>query len=113
MDRITANSPSPESREGPDSRSYSHRSPPLTAVLLVQLGTPDEPDSRSVRRYLKQFLSDQRVVEIPRLAWWPRTDLELSIVGQNLWDHRHPEFGTPGARHSIPRSVFGKVSWWF
>lgn len=52
------------------SSSFSHRTPPLTAVLLVQLGTPDEPDRTSVRRYLKEFLSDPRVVEIPRLAWW-------------------------------------------
>ena len=40
-------------------------------MLLVQLGTPDEPEPGPVRRYLKQFLSDPRVVEIPRLAWWP------------------------------------------
>jgi ferrochelatase len=52
-------------------RSFTHRSPPLTAVLLVQLGTPDEPEPAQVRRYLRQFLSDPRVVEIPRLAWWP------------------------------------------
>jgi ferrochelatase len=53
------------------SSSFSHESPPLTAVLLVQLGTPDEPAPAPVRRYLKQFLSDPRVVEIPRVAWWP------------------------------------------
>ena len=40
-------------------------------VLLVNLGTPDAPDPRSVRRYLKQFLSDRRVIEIPPLAWQP------------------------------------------
>jgi iron complex outermembrane receptor protein len=48
-----------------------------------------------------------------RLAWWPKTNLEVSVVGQNLWNQRHSEFGSPGARHEIPRSVFGKVSWWF
>jgi ferrochelatase len=37
----------------------------------VQLGTPDDAAPAPVRRYLKQFLSDPRVVEIPRLAWWP------------------------------------------
>ena len=51
--------------------NFSHRTPPLTAVLLVQLGTPDEPEPGPVRRYLKQFLSDPRVVEIPRAVWWP------------------------------------------
>ena len=40
-------------------------------VLLVNLGTPDAPDAPSVRRYLKQFLSDPRVVEIPKLLWQP------------------------------------------
>lgn len=42
-----------------------------TAVLLVNLGTPDEPTEAAVRRYLKEFLSDQRVVEAPKLIWWP------------------------------------------
>ena len=40
------------------------------AILLVNLGTPDEPTAPAVRRYLKQFLSDPRVVEIPRIVWW-------------------------------------------
>jgi len=40
-------------------------------VLLVNLGTPDAPDAPSVRRYLAEFLSDKRVVEIPSLAWQP------------------------------------------
>lgn len=41
------------------------------AVLLVNLGTPEAPSAQALRPYLKQFLSDPRVVEIPRLAWWP------------------------------------------
>ncbi len=40
-----------------------------TAVLLCNLGTPDEPTAPAVRRYLAEFLSDRRVVEIPRLLW--------------------------------------------
>ena len=40
-------------------------------LLLVNLGTPDAPTPTAVRRYLKEFLSDTRVVEIPRLIWWP------------------------------------------
>jgi protoporphyrin/coproporphyrin ferrochelatase len=40
-------------------------------VLLVNLGTPDEPTTAAVKRYLKQFLSDRRVVEIPPLIWQP------------------------------------------
>ncbi len=41
-----------------------------TAVLLIQLGTPDAPTSRALRPYLRQFLSDPRVIEFPRLPWW-------------------------------------------
>ncbi|MBL0914136.1 MAG: ferrochelatase, partial [Sphingopyxis sp.] len=44
---------------------------PCIGVLLVNLGTPDAPDAPSVRRYLAQFLSDRRVVEIPQLLWQP------------------------------------------
>ncbi len=44
---------------------------PRIGVLLVNLGTPDAPTTEAVRRYLKQFLSDPRVVEIPRLIWQP------------------------------------------
>ena len=43
---------------------------PKTGILIVNLGTPDGTDYRSMRRYLKQFLSDRRVVEAPRLLWW-------------------------------------------
>ena len=49
---------------------FRHDSAGGTGVLLVNLGTPDAPDPKSVRRYLKQFLSDPRVVEFPRLLWW-------------------------------------------
>ena len=44
---------------------------PRVGVMLVNLGTPDAPTPKAVRRYLKEFLWDKRVVEIPRLAWWP------------------------------------------
>ena len=49
---------------------YSHGTPEKTAVVLLNLGTPDEPATGPVRRYLKEFLSDPRVVEIPGLIWW-------------------------------------------
>jgi iron complex outermembrane recepter protein len=48
-----------------------------------------------------------------RVAWWWKDSLEISIVGQNLWDNQHPEFGAAATRQEIPRSVFGKVAWWF
>ena len=45
--------------------------PSKVGLLLVNLGTPDAPTASAVKRYLKQFLSDRRVVEIPPLIWQP------------------------------------------
>ena len=50
---------------------FEHGKPARIGVMLVQLGTPQAPTSQAVRRYLKQFLSDPRVIEIPRLLWMP------------------------------------------
>jgi len=44
---------------------------PKIGVLLINLGTPDAPEARAVRRYLAEFLSDPRVIEIPKFAWKP------------------------------------------
>ena len=44
---------------------------PSVGVLLINLGTPDAPEARAVRRYLAEFLSDPRVIEIPKLMWKP------------------------------------------
>lgn len=56
-----------------DNRPLEHPliAPQRIGVLLINLGTPDAPDAKSVRRYLKEFLSDPRVVEIPQLIWQP------------------------------------------
>ena len=44
---------------------------PKVGVLLINLGTPDAPTAPAVRRYLGEFLSDRRVVEIPPIVWQP------------------------------------------
>jgi ferrochelatase len=49
-------------------------------VLLLNLGTPDATDYRSMRRYLREFLSDRRVVEEPRLKWWMILNLVILTV---------------------------------
>jgi protoporphyrin/coproporphyrin ferrochelatase len=49
---------------------FQHGTAPKTAVLLVNLGTPDAPTTASVRTYLAEFLSDPRIVEIPKPIWW-------------------------------------------
>ncbi|MEM7693808.1 MAG: ferrochelatase [Pseudomonadota bacterium] len=46
-------------------------------VLLVNLGTPEATDYWSMRRYLKEFLSDRRVIEVPKLVWWPLLNLVI------------------------------------
>lgn len=50
---------------------FQHDSSHRCGVLLVNLGTPDAPRPREVRRYLAEFLSDPRVIELPRLFWLP------------------------------------------
>jgi ferrochelatase len=55
----------------PDHRHGGAASTPRTAVVLCNLGTPDAPTAPALRKYLAEFLSDPRVVEIPRVAWWP------------------------------------------
>lgn len=49
-------------------------------VLLLNLGTPDATDYWSMRRYLKEFLSDRRVIEVPRLIWWPILNLIILTI---------------------------------
>ncbi|RDI42854.1 ferrochelatase [Aquicella lusitana] len=44
---------------------------PKTGVLITNTGTPDAPTPRAVRRYLREFLSDRRIVQLPRLIWLP------------------------------------------
>ncbi len=51
--------------------AYRHGTIASTAILLVNLGTPEAPTPAAVRRYLREFLSDRRVVEIPRAIWNP------------------------------------------
>ncbi len=50
--------------------AFIHGTPTRTGILLVNLGTPDAPDAPALKRYLKEFLWDRRVVEIPRPIWW-------------------------------------------
>jgi ferrochelatase len=50
---------------------YRHGTAAKTGILLINLGTPDAPTAAAVKPYLREFLSDPRVVEIPRALWWP------------------------------------------
>jgi len=67
----------------PGSTTPNHH-PPVAygrlGVLLLNLGTPDGTDYWSMRRYLKEFLSDRRVIEEPRWKWWPILNLIILTV---------------------------------
>jgi ferrochelatase len=79
--------------------------PKKTGVLLIQLGTPDAPTVAAVRRYLRQFLGDPRVIEAPRLLWWlilhaqilPARPARSAAKYQRIW---HPETGSPLLRYT-------------
>jgi ferrochelatase len=49
----------------------------MTGILLIQLGTPDAPTPAALKTYLRQFLSDRRVIEIPRPIWWLILNLRI------------------------------------
>ncbi len=68
-------------------------------ILLVQLGTPEAPTAEALRPYLKQFLGDPRVIEVPRWKWWPILQLILlrrpatsAAKYRRIWD---PVTGSP------------------
>ncbi|KOR29356.1 ferrochelatase [Achromatium sp. WMS1] len=72
---------------------FRHDTPIKTGVLLVNLGTPNSPSVADVRRYLREFLSDPRVVEMPRFLWWlilhgiilPSRPKYSALAYQRIW----------------------------
>jgi len=65
----TAKSPLVTTRQGA-AEVDAHRTAARAGILMVNLGTPEAPTAKAVRPYLKQFLGDPRVVEVPRPIWW-------------------------------------------
>jgi ferrochelatase len=73
---------------------------PACGVLLIQLGTPDAPTVPALRRYLRQFLADPRVIEAPRWLWWlilnfrilPTRPRQSAEKYRRIWD---PQTGSP------------------
>ena len=84
---------------------YEHGLPDSLGVLLVNLGTPDAATPAAVRSYLNEFLSDPRVIEIPRFIWWLmlhgyilRTrPAKSALAYQKIWTER----GSPLLLHSM------------
>ena len=79
------------------SRPADH--PPLkgsrTGLLLVNLGTPDAPEPKAVKRYLKEFLSDPRVIEIPQLLWQPILRGIILNIRPKKSAHAYSQIWTP------------------
>ncbi|MDE2016453.1 MAG: ferrochelatase [Hyphomicrobiales bacterium] len=70
----------PDSLRPPLPPGHPPIAPRKIGVLLVNLGTPEATDYFSMRRYLKEFLSDRRVIETPRWLWWPLLNLVILTV---------------------------------
>lgn len=70
-----------------NSEGFSHAQADRVGVLVTNLGTPDAPTKGALKRYLKEFLWDPRVVEVPRLLWW----LILNLVILNIRPARSAE----------------------
>jgi ferrochelatase len=67
-----------------------------TALVLVNLGTPDAPTSGAVRRYLGEFLSDRRVVDLPRWLWWPVLNLVILPLRSQRVAHKYASIWMDG-----------------
>ncbi len=88
---------------------FTHDQKAVTGVLLTNMGTPDEPTPKALKRYLKEFLWDPRVVEVPRPIWWcilngiilntrPRRS---AAAYQKIWS----EQGAPLRQHTQAQSA--------
>lgn len=74
---------------------YSHGSAPKIGILLVNLGSPEAPTAGAVRRYLREFLSDPHVVEIPRPVWWLILNLFVLTLRPKASAARYAQVWTP------------------
>jgi ferrochelatase len=80
----------------PPAGDFASASPDRTAMVLVNLGTPDAPTAVAVRRYLREFLSDRRVVDLPRWVWWPVLNLAILPLRSMRVAHKYASVWLPG-----------------
>jgi len=109
---MTASAPSPNA--APSDADASGTSlpaghPPVAfgriGVLLVNLGTPDATDYWSMRRYLKEFLSDRRVIEVPRAIWWPLLNLVILTTRPKRSGHAYQSIWNEALDESPLRTI--------
>ena len=84
---------------------HIHSRSPRRGVLLVNLGTPDAPTAPAIRRYLREFLSDRRVVEFSRLFWLPVLHLFILPLRPLKLKHAYESVWTP---QGSPLMAFSK-----
>jgi ferrochelatase len=77
-----------------DTPVFNHQSPARIGVLLTNLGTPDAPTAKALRPYLKEFLSDRRVVDLPRALWWPILNLIILTLRPRRSAHAYAKVWT-------------------
>lgn len=91
-------------------------SPRHQAFLRSSLKLPHAVTLDAAARFVDE-LPNQKVPAATicdaRLAWQPSKLAEIAIIGQGLFDPRHPEFGTPSTRREVRRSIYGKLTCWF
>lgn len=84
--------------------NFDHRQPRRIGVLITNLGTPDAPETGALRRYLREFLSDPRVVEVPRFIWFFILNLVILVIRPPRSAHAYKtvwtEEGSPLLVHS-------------
>ena len=87
------------------------------AVLLVNLGTPDAPTPSALRRYLREFLSDPRVIEVPRPVWWfvlrafvlPFRPRKSAAAYAAIWDRDSDESPLRGGTRRLCEAVASRL----
>lgn len=79
---------------------------PDTAVVLVNLGTPEAPTAPAVRRYLGEFLSDRRVVSLPRWLWWPLLHAVILPLRAGKVAHKYAAIWLPGKDGGSPLAAY-------
>lgn len=80
--------------------------PPDTALVLVNLGTPDAPTPRAVRRYLSQFLHDHRVVQLTRWLWCPLLHFVILPLRGRAVAHKYASIWIEGEDGGSPLAVY-------
>ncbi len=85
---------------------FTHKQADKIGVLITNLGTPDAPTPKALKRYLKEFLWDPRVVEVPRPIWWAILNLVILNIRPKRSAHA---YSTVWTEEGSPLMVHTKI----